>query len=341
MTTYSLVIGSYGKEEDKTIQFVSYHSDKQQFQWEDSLSGVASPSFLAVGTQASSLYTISEQERGEVIFFNQGKHWQENSRQSTGAGPCHLHIKEESGYLLTANYGGGTISLHPIKKDGTVQPCTDTYKLGDVQNVSHPHMCYPIGKDHHYLVTDLGQDQLFLFRVDDKRHRLIKKHAFSLSEGSGPRHIAIHPSLGVVYIVNEFSSTVSVYQYDEYTKHLEWKQQIATVEAHETEGNYGADIHLSPDGAYLYTSNRGRDTISRFQVLRNGSLSYLDQKSTGGKWPRNFTITNDGEFMFIANEHSDQISVLQVGEKGELMKIKTQFKMNAPTCLLTYERNVM
>lgn len=333
---YQLVIGSYGKEDQAAIQIVEFDSDKLTFKKLKEQTGVASPSFLTLAQDGSSLYAVSEVEEGAVISYDLEEEWQETNRQPTGKGPCYLHLAHDASYIITTNYGGGTISLHPLDAGGAVQPLADTYSLGGNQTDSHPHMCFPLGSSHDYFITDLAQDKLFLFHVDTDNYQLIKKKAFSLTAGSGPRHIVCNKQQKIFYIVNEYQSSVSVYQFHEQEEMLELKQEVQTIASQQTIENYGADIHLSPNGEYLYTSNRGRNTITSYRVLADGCLHYWGETSVIGKWPRNFTLSDDGKYLFIANEHSNYISVLQTGEDGELMKTKARFDIFAPTCVRNY-----
>ncbi|SFL42384.1 6-phosphogluconolactonase [Gracilibacillus orientalis] len=336
MSSYKMFVGGYGQEEDEAIQVITYDFKKQSFKKLLAVKGIQSPSFLAIHPYLDTIYAVSEVDNGEVAGFQLDSQFIEVGRQSTkGSGPCYVHADEEGEFLLIANYGEGNISLHPLQEDGSVETCSDVVTLPIVhqEKNSHPHTCYPLGDQDTFLVTDLGQDSLSLFRLDRNQQRLIHVHSFELGMDKGARHIVVYQNRKFIYIANEFSSTVSVYRFNQEKLEIELIQEISTIPQDVVIDNYCADIHFSPDEHFLYVSNRGRDSITVFQVFTDGMLTFHDEVSTLGRWPRNFAVTPDGAFILVANEHSDMITVLKITSDGTLQQLPDKYEMIKPTCL--------
>ncbi|WP_208589784.1 lactonase family protein [Gracilibacillus suaedae] len=336
MSSYKMFAGGYGQEVEEAIHLVTYNSKTHSFEKQSTIKGITSPSFLAPHPYLDIIYAVSEVDKGEVAGFQLDSQFIELGRQFTkGSGPCYVHADEEGEFLLIANYGEGNISLHPLKEDGSIETCSDAIKLPMVQQGkhSHPHTCYPLGDQNTFLVTDLGQNTLSLFQIIRNQLSLHHVHSFDLGQGKGPRHLVVSQNRQFIYIANEFSSTVSVYRFNQEKLEMELIQEIATIPQDEEIDNYCADIHFSPDEHFLYVSNRGRDSITVFQVFTDGVLTFHDEVSTLGCWPRNFAVTPDGAFMLVANEHSDMITVLKITSDGTLQPVPDQYEMIKPTCL--------
>ncbi|MGN8644764.1 lactonase family protein [Gracilibacillus sp. HCP3S3_G5_1] len=341
MNAYRMFVGGYGQEDDEAIQLIAYSPQNHSFEKQSTVKGINSPSFLAIHPYLDILYAVSEVDSGVVVAIPFDLKLIELGRVSTkGSGPCYVHADQSGEFLLIANYGEGTISLHPINKDGSVEACSDAINLPIVQHEkkSHPHTCYPIGDQDTFLVTDLGQDTLSLLQLNRDQQSLLHVHTFELEIERGPRHIVVSQNRKFLYIANEFSSTVSVYHFDQENIELELIQEIATITEDKGIQNYCADIHLSPDGYFLYVLNRGRDSIAVFQVTTDGRLTFHSETSTLGQWPRNFAVAPDGEFIFVANEHSDMITVLKITPDGTLLPLADRYEVIKPTCLKLLRR---
>ncbi|SHN34753.1 lactonase family protein [Gracilibacillus kekensis] len=342
MNLYQIIVGSYGTERDEAIQLVEYDADKQVFRKKAYIDGVSSPSFLAFEPNKQILYAVSEEDIGEIICYKMDINIRECIRTETGgSGPCYVHVDSDTDFLFITNYGSGNITVHPLDDAGMVSQLSENISLGDESNISHPHMVYPLGRNDLYFVTDLGQDLLFVFQLDRVDQKLTKKNIFHFKKGTGPRHIAMNISSNIIYVANEFSSTVSVYRYVHQTNKLQFLQDILTVpNLEQKEGNFCADIHISPFGEFLYVSNRGRNTIVSYKILESGLLQRWSEASTVGKWPRNFSVSADGKYLFIANEHSDSINVIQVNNDGNLTTLPVHYSMTSPTCILMHEKRI-
>ncbi|GAA0292686.1 6-phosphogluconolactonase [Gracilibacillus halotolerans] len=334
---YRILVGSYGSEEDEAIQLLEWDATSKEMRKVKGVNGIDAPSYLTYDSVKKVCYAISETVDGLVISYQVGEELVEISRRSTGDnGPCYVSKDSSGDFLFITNYGGGSLSLHPLDTNGGIKEYSDRisfYHDGAVGKVSHPHICYPLGDSGIYIVADLGKDKLYLFELDriNKKLRLI--NTIDVTKGSGPRHVEYHEAKSILYVANEFSSTVSVFRFNEESEELEPIQEINALSAQQAKVNYSADIHLSPNGDFLYVSNRGDNVITSFQVMEDGTLVCSDDTSVLGEWPRNFVITPDGKFLLVANEHTDNITVFSIDEAGNLYFENVSYSVYQPTCL--------
>ncbi|WP_217587534.1 lactonase family protein [Lentibacillus saliphilus] len=334
---YIVYTGTYGTEQDQAIQVLTLDKKARFVKQLSAVQGIANPSYVTVNQKQDTLYALSEVQDGHVSSYpidRDTHHVQKSSSQQGDGveGPCYIMLDETERYLFVVNYGGGSLSVYRLADDHTILELTDhqTYPAG-----SHPHMIVQIPGTKRYVVTDLGHDKLYLYECTEGKLTRIQECA--ATPGSGPRHAAIFPEHRTLYVVNEFHSQVSVYTYDPTCSSLELVQEIDTIAEPLAVNNYGADIHIAYESSFLYTSNRGHDSLSVFHIGDDGLLSYVDHVSTEGKWPRNFVITPDERFMLIANEKTHSIVVMEIGAEGVPVYTGEQYSIQAPVCLKVFE----
>ena len=266
-----------------------------------------------------------------------------NSQPTGGAGPCHLQVDRTDSYIVVANYFGGSVCILPIQPDGSLGERSDFIQHEGAsihperQRQAHAH-CVNIGRSNTLVhVCDLGIDAIVVYRIDHETGRLVALPDLTVraEPGDGPRHFDVHPSYAHAYAVNELGSTVAVYDYDARSGALTVKQRISTLPSEWNGESTCADIHVSPDGRFVYASNRGHDSIAVFAVeAGTGRLTSLGQTSTRGETPRNFLITPDGRFLLAANQNSGNIVVFQIDKaSGQLEFSGREAAVPAPVCL--------
>jgi 6-phosphogluconolactonase len=175
-----------------------------------------------------------------------------------------------------------------------------------------------------------------IFRFDARSGKLLPAEQpwVQVKPGSGPRHLAFHPSGKYVFVLNELNSTVSAFTRDQRKGSLKELQTLPTLPADFSGTNSCADIHVSSDGRFLYGSNRGHDSIALFAINPLGGLSVLGHESTRGMTPRNFAIDPTGAFLLAANQKSDNIVVFRRDQKtGRLAATGHIAEVPSPVCL--------
>jgi 6-phosphogluconolactonase len=251
-----------------------------------------------------------------------------SSMNQGGGGPCHIEVSADGKHLITANYGSGSVSVVRLNGEGIPEKVTDVIFYGEK---SHPHMTIHNPRLHTYYISDLGLDRVHQLKLDTTLGLLMNADIayFNSESGSGPRHMAIDKSSANLYVINELSSTTSVYNILSDTVTV--RQTVSTLPEGYMEKSYCADLHLSRSGKKIYGSNRGHNSIVTFRVGIDGTLSEPSHLSCGGNWPRNFVVSPSGKFFLVANQRSNEISVVGEGDNSE--EAVSTLTVNAPSCV--------
>lgn len=348
----NLYVGTYTSGKSEGIYLYRMNSLTGELRRLDSTTRSVNPSFLVIDQSRKYLYAVNEvadfegQRSGAVSAFSiqpgGGKLTFLNQQPSLGADPCHLSLNREGKLLFVANYTGGSVSVLPVRSDGSLGPATDSVQhqgsgIREQQKGPHAH-CIILDRSEKYaLAADLGTDKIAIYRVDSKAGKL-RPNSLSLSmlrAGAGPRHMTFHPNGKYLYVINELDSTMSAFAYDARNGILNLIQTLSTLPADFSGTSYCADLHISPDGRFLYGSNRGHDSIVSFSIdARTGRLQKLEHVSTGGKWPRNFAIDPLGRFLLVANQRTDSVVTFSIDRHtGRLKPTDHVAEIPVPVCL--------
>jgi len=311
------------------------------------------PSFLAIAPNHRFLYAVNEigefggTSSGAVSAFaidpSTGKLTLLNQQSSRGAGPCHLIVDKQGKNVLVANYGGGSVVVLPIRPDGRLGPATAfiQHQGSSVnpqrQKEPHAHSMNLDAANRFAFAADLGLDKVLIYRFDPAKGSLAPNDPVSVSvaPGSGPRHFAFHPSGRWAYVINEINSTVTALSYDAKTGTLRALQTVSTLPEGFAGNNSTAEVQVSPDGKFVYGSNRGDDSLAIFAIDPDtGLLSALGRQSTQGKTPRGFGIDPAGRFLLAANQDSDSVVVFRIDpETGKLQPTGQVEEVPKPVCV--------
>jgi 6-phosphogluconolactonase len=313
----------------------------------------ANPSFLAIHPNGRVLYAVNEIENhngkvaGAVSAFaiaNETGALTSLSQQSSGGGaPCYVSVDRSGRIVLVANYTGGNVAVLPIETDGALAPATWVVQhTGSGPNTErqespHAHCVVADPSNRFVLAADLGVDRVFVYRLDvaGKSFRHVDGADAVMRSGAGPRHIAFHLTLPLVFVANELDSTVATLRFDAERGTLSSLDVRSTLPAGWKGTNYPADIHVGPAGRTLYVSNRGHNSIAVFSVAKStGALTLEHTISTEGDWPRNFTLDPTGRWLIVANQKSDSIVVFERDQKsGRLTLTRERISLPSPVCL--------
>jgi 6-phosphogluconolactonase len=316
------------------------------------VAGLANPTFLAIHPSKRYLYAVNEvgdfggKPAGAVSAFSiqpDGSLQPINQQSSEGSGPCHIIVDRAGKNALVANYGSGSATVLPIGDDGSLAPAssfvqhTGTGPDASRQEGPHAHSTTLSPDERFAYVADLGLDKLMTYRFDGGKGALeanVPPYT-SLHAGAGPRHFTFHPNGRWAYVINELDNTVVAYDYSAGTGALGVKQTISTLPAGWKGTSYCADIHISPNGKYLYGSNRGHDSIVIYAIARTGGLlSLVGHQAEGITWPRNFAIDAAGKFMYVANQNSDSLIAFEMNTStGALTPASIRVELPKPVCI--------
>jgi len=336
-------VGTYGPEDGETIFLCTLNLAGGEMRVLHGTKGIENPSYLALNAAGTILYAVSEKEAGEIHAFSVDPNTKVLSvlgGQSTdGGSPCYVSISPKEDQIFVSNYSGGNVNAFPVNSDGSLQPMSSQVRhtgqgiREDRQEAPHPHSIIPDSSGERVMVCDLGLDQIIFYRIEDGL--LTTHHEVDMPSGSGPRHLALHPSGKWVYLVNELNNTVTVFTNDEMFGNLNILQHISTLPDQYAAGSddTAADIHISPCGRFLYASNRGHDSIVLFTIdPSTGLLTAADWQTSGGRTPRNFAIV--GNMMLVANQNSGTITSFTIdADTGRLIPTGNDLGITNPVCI--------
>jgi len=343
-------VGTYTEHEGSQSEGIyAYRMDSNsgQLTFDRVIPNVTNPSFLAFHPHQNFLYCVNEvqsfngQASGGVSAFSMGEIEFLNKELSQGEDPCYISIEQTGRFALIANYTSGSVAMLPIQSNGTLGAATEMIQhVGssvhpERQTGPHAHCILPDPTNGFAIAVDLGMDKLILYRMDLEQGKLNFHAEVKVHAGAGPRHLTFHPRREFAYLINELDSTIIAYRYHSEIGTFEELQIVSALPQDFKDENLCADIHVSPDGKYLYASNRGHDSIVCFQIDQNiGRLTYVSHTSTGGREPRNFAIDPSGTFLLVANQKTDNIVTFKIdAATGQLVKTGHQVELSMPVCI--------
>ncbi len=346
---YFLLVGTYTAGNSKGIYVYDFDAATGQLHWVSNTDSAANPSFLTIAPDGKHIYAVNEvnrQQTGYVAAYDfnpaNGKLTFINRVPSGSENPCHISITKDGKWLAVANYSGGSLAMLPVNPDGSVAPLaqhivhTGKGTHPTRQDKPHVHSVF-FSRDEKYLLSpDLGLDQVGIYQFNKTAALPLtpasQRYADCLP-ASGPRHLDFSADGKKVYLLEELAGAVTVFNYHEGT--LTPIQHMNT-HADSYKGQPGsADIHLSPDGKFLYASNRGEENnIAVFAVSRPGGyIKLIHLQPSGGEQPRNFMIDPTGKYLLAANQKTGNIVVFQRNKTNGSLKKINEIAVPNPVCL--------
>ncbi len=322
------------------------------------------PSWIVIHPSRKYLYTVNEiidQASGSVSAFTiepaSGDLTPLNVVSSEGRGPAHMSLDASGRFAFVANYAGGTIAVLPIAEDGRLGAAVDVHRdVGSVgaraathappgsfaisgHDAPHAHMIAPDPGNRFVLAVDLGQDRIYVYRFDPGSGKLSPSEAaplVSFPSGDGPRHFAFHPNGRWLYVLAEESSTITVCDYDAMRGALKLRQTISSLPEGFAGTNFTSEVVISPDGRFLYATNRLHDTIAICAIGGDGRLTRIGEVSTLGDYPRHCTFDPDGKFFYVCNQRSDNITCYGMNRETGLLSFTGQYTGTGSPAMLTF-----
>jgi 6-phosphogluconolactonase (cycloisomerase 2 family) len=307
---------------------------------------LVNPSFLAFDRSGKFLYTIHG-DLSDITSFSineeTGELTQINRQSTEGKNPVHLAIDPTNRFVVVANHITSSLALLTREPDGSLGPVIDLVTLeGEIgphraeQPFPKPHQVEfdPSGK--YIAVPDKGLDLVFTYEIDAAGKLRASTEPAQAREGAGPRHVAFHPSGGLAYVINELDSTVTAYRFSPETGALEPFQRLTALPDTFTGNSRASEIAVSPDGRFVYASNRGHDSIAIFAAEEgSGRLTPAGWQASGGRTPRFFAIDPNYQRLLVANEDTDTIVSFDIDRSdGSLRPVGEPVKIGSPVCIV-------
>ena len=326
--TYLAFVGTYTtKTNSKGIYAFEFDTQSGKLTPRGVAAETRDPSWVVIHPSGKFVYAANEAgKQSAVTAFavdpRTAKLTQLNQLPALGQDPCHLSIDKSGKYLFVANYSSGTVAVLPILADGKLGEHTSAVQDAGTpgpnqerQEAPHAHWAEASPDNRFLLVSDLGLDDILIFRFDPAKGTLAANVPPSarLAPGAGPRHAAFSPDGRFLYVVSELNSTVTAFAFDA-GKGAPYDPQIVSTLPKDFKGrNDTAEIAVHPSGKWLFASNRGHDTIVVFSVdPATGKLQPAGEFPTAGKEPRHFAIDPTGRFLLAENQNSNTIVVFRI-----------------------------
>lgn len=347
---YYLYTGTYteGKSEGIYIYKLSVPDGKTELI--EVVKDVPNPTYLAISKDGTNLYAASEtggETPGMIYAYkidpSTGKASFLNKKESRGDHPCYVAVSASKKWVAAGNYSGGNFILYSTDKDGML---TEPYQLvhhegkgvnPSRQDKPHVHATIFTPDNKFLLVPDLGLDKVMIYALNEKRNQPLfgTQQGFAkITDGSGPRHVEFHPNGKWAYVIEEMGGTVSAWTYN--SGKMEKFQHIDAHPADYSGSRGSADIHISPDGKFLYASNRFEaNNIAIYSVdQKTGMLSLVGFQALPGKKPRNFAIDPSGQLLLVANQESNSVTLFKRdAATGLLTQLPNEIEVGNPSCL--------
>jgi 6-phosphogluconolactonase len=346
-----LFVGTYTGTSSRGIYTCLFNEATGELDAPSLAADTPNPSFLASSADGRFLFAVNEIDTfdgarsGSVTSFAidavSGRLTRLSVQASLGAAPCHLALDGTGRFLAVANYTGGTFALLPVGADGRLAPAQAVLRNAGTgpnrarQGGPHAHMVLFDATNRYLLGADLGIDRVLVYRFDPASGAVAADpSAFEVPPGSGPRHLAFHPRDPLLFAINELTSTVSTFIWDDVTGWLDRRGEESTLPDGYSEPSSAAEIAVHPSGRFLYGSNRGHDSITCWGLSSDGQLALIDHVPTRGRTPRHFALAPSGRWLLAANQASDSLVVFAIDEEsGRLTPTGPLVPASTPVCL--------
>ena len=348
---YYLYVGTYTRKSSKGIYVFRFNAQTGDFAPVSVAKGVSNPSFLALSANKRFLYAVGGTTGDSARAFSIDEQSRQltllNSQASGGKGGTHLAVDKTGKWVIVGHYTSGSLSVLPTEADGSLD------KVGQViqhegksiesnatpaqrQTKPYVHSINIAPNNTDVFVPDLGTDKIMTYTLNAQTGQLTAGNPpfTAVTPGSGPRHFTFHPNGKFAYVIQEMGALITGFTYKK--GQLKPIQTVKTLPDDYTGRKWTADIHISPDGKFLYGSNRAHESLAIFSIdQKTGQLTLVGHQPVNGKTPRNFAIDPTGNFVLVANQDSDNITIFKRDkETGKLTPTGKEIAVSMPVCLL-------
>ncbi|HVY76593.1 MAG TPA: lactonase family protein [Puia sp.] len=343
-----LFVGTYTSGKSKGIYVYKFNT-ASGVATEVSTLKADNPSYLAIAPDGKHIYSANEGPGmgsvGAYAFDAQtGQLRLLNNQSAQGKGTCYIAEDKSMKWVTVANYSSGSLTALPVNSDGSLAPAAQNIQhegsgpVKDRQERSHVHSTIFSPDEKFLYVADLGTDKEHIYRFDANQPKPLSEAVdsfISLTPATGPRHIVFHPTKPFVYLIGELSGTIDAFHYDQQSGKLTPVQRLNTTPDDFTGHPDGADIHIGPDGKFLYATDRGNaNSIAVFAIGEDGRLTKKQYLSVNGNHPRNFVIDPTGRFLLVANKDTDNVVIFSIDPAtGLLTATGKELQIPSPVCL--------
>jgi 6-phosphogluconolactonase len=337
--TEQFLIGTYTKKDSKGVYKVTLDPEKKEITKVELAIPSQKPAYLQVGSDKR-VYAVKQiDDQGGIASYSLKD---DNAKMlskvlAAGAPPAYVGLDEQRHLLYSANYHTAKVDVFKINDDGTLVQTDSVLHQGATgpqpeQDSPHVHFA-DLTPDQRLVVCDLGMDLVVVYDVSADG-KLTAVSRYKSEDGFGSRHIAFHPNGKYAYLLGELSSKLEVLKYNATDGTFSHIQTIKTIPDSWTAHNGAAAIRLSKDGKFIYTSNRGENTIAVFEVQPDFTVKHIQSISTEGDFPRDFNLSSDESFLLASNQNSDNLTLYaRDAQTGKLTLLQKDVKCPEPVCV--------
>ncbi|OOM74669.1 6-phosphogluconolactonase [Clostridium puniceum] len=338
-------VGTYTKNESKGLYRINFNIVSGNIEKSNLAYEIENPTYLSIDKERHLLYSTCKigEKSGAASF----KYWQEKDKihlinciLSEEKPPCHLSMSNDKQILISSNYHENKMLIYNTL-DGLIlsSPITGSHNGSSINTLRQekPHIhCSMFTADEKYILSiDLGVDKLIVSSLKDNDLTQMKDLSYSFPAGTGPRHITYSKANPFYYVLSELTSELFVFKYDSKSE-IPFKniQTLNSLPKDYRGVKAGAAIRIHNNNKFLYTSDRGNNSLSLFFINQSdGSLIYIDTFSCKGDSPRDFQIDPTGSFLLCANENSDNISIFSINHTTGILTFIKSENIPTPTCI--------
>jgi 6-phosphogluconolactonase len=332
----------------KGIYHLTFDTDKGKLSKSTLAAEIGSPGFLAVDLSAKRLYatgSVNGQASVAAYEINGDRLKFLNSQPIGDGGAAHVSVNTEDRFLLTAQYGGGSVAVFPLRDDGSIGARSQLIDhaggskvVPGRQDSSHAHWTGFDNNNKFAFVPDLGLDAVVIYKIDSQDRKITPHGRGVVPPGGGPRHMKFHPNGKYAYVLNELALSITVFAYASNTGTMvpiETVQTLTDAQKSKEAFNSASEIRIHDSGRFVYSANRGHDSISVFRVdSSTGRLTRVEVEPIRGGWPRNFNIDPSGKWLLAAGRDSNTLTVFSINQdSGELTYSREVAFVPTPICV--------
>lgn len=347
-------LGTSGSRASRGIYRSSLNTNSGRLADSKLVAEINGPGFLAKHPSLEVLYAVGTPLGGapSVVAYKisgpkRNPELQLMGSQEVGdGGACHVSIDPTGQTLLTAQYGGGSVAAYQLAKDGSITKQTALINheggsgvVPNRQDSSHAHWTGFSPDNRFAFVPDLGLDKVVIYAVDLESSKLTPHGYGKVPAGGGPRHMKFHHNGKWIFVLNELSLSITVFDWDADSGKMTPKQTIPTVSKQalaKEPFNSASEIRVHPSGQFVYSANRGHDTISAFRVnQKSGELTLIEIENVRAATPRNFNVSPDGNWLVAGGQDSHTLGAFAIDKgTGELTYARSIISTPSPICVL-------
>lgn len=345
-------ISAFAAGDDGAIHACRLETKTGQLKLIHRTTDVEHPFFMAVSPDGKFLYSIhaekfGEEDHGQVAAYEiegrTGRLKLLNRQSALGAGSCYLDVDATGKTVLVTNYFTGSVASLPVQEDGSLGEAASFIQHAgssvDPKRQDGPYAhCIVVSPDNRFaFAADLGIDQVLGYRLDAGTAKLSPNQQpfVKTPPGAGPRHLTFHPNGKHIYVINELKNSITLFDYAAESGTLIKQQTVSTLPDDFDGTSYCADVKVTPNGKFLYGTNRGHDSLAAYSIGDDGRLTLIGMEPSLGKGPQNVSITPCGELLLCANMPENNVVVFRIDpQTGGLKSVGEPISIPKPTCIM-------